>query len=134
MPSYTVKLHQNKVLDEYSSSRACRKQRTERAAVNRGAFVLARSLEDTSVRPGFYSGSKLCSARLAGSMQKRPSAIIAMVEERNGHDNPAVMSRCQQYRLPLASLPDGALGLLLSFGSVADLVAANMVSECLPGA
>ena len=51
-----------------------------------------------------------------------------MVEERNGHDNPADLSQSQQCRLPLASLPDGALGLLLSFGSVADLIAANMVS------
>lgn len=29
--------------------------------------------------------------------------------------------------LPLAFLPDGALGLVLSFGSVPELIAANMV-------
>lgn len=57
-------------------------------------------------------------------MQKR---LSAMVEERNRPDN-LDLPLPQQCRLPLASLPDGALGLLLSFGSVADLIAANMVS------
>lgn len=33
-------------------------------------------------------------------------------------------------RLPLALLPDGALALLLSFGSVTDVISANMVSLC----
>lgn len=34
-------------------------------------------------------------------------------------------------RLPLASLPDGALALVLSFGEVPDLVAANNVRQAL---
>lgn len=34
-------------------------------------------------------------------------------------------------RLPLASLPDGALALALSFGEVPDLVVANNVSVTL---
>lgn len=34
--------------------------------------------------------------------------------------------------LPLAFLPDGALGLVLSFGTVSDLIASNMVCAVAP--
>lgn len=37
------------------------------------------------------------------------------------------MADGEEFRLPLASLPDGALAILLSFGEVPDLIAANQV-------
>jgi len=39
------------------------------------------------------------------------------------------MADGEVFRLPLASLPDGALAILLSFGEVADLVIANQVAQ-----
>lgn len=122
MPLYIVKLHKIK----FPPGKFCRRAaELLSSCVCSGQAVDGHILEATSSASA-GSGSKLWRESPTVSSQKRPSAI--MVEERNGHDNALIPSQPQQCRLPLASLPDGALGLLLSFGSVADLISANMVS------